>query len=268
MLHVTAAGDTNGDGYADFLVSDPVAGTNGFADLFYGGSKYVRFTGGSMQTPPSFTPDVKLGPSSDGAAGIGDFNGDGYSDVANTSAISGSVGNNDKVLVTFGGPAISGLPDLTIQPPSGANSFGEHLSELGDFNGDGADDLVVAAPDTYYNGTAGYVPGEIFLYYGGTNRTSGSTITTPDGHLWGIQHYSSADYAGVSVSSPGDVNGDGYNDLLFGAPYGITTNAGHSGWVALYLGTPGSIGSPVDTIWGKSGATVYLGYGMSGIDGR
>ena len=103
--------------------------------------------------------------------------------------------------------------------------LGGSVSSAGDINGDGFDDLIVGAP---LGDDAGYNAGEAYVIFG---RTSGFGTTVGDDErqvidLTGlsaaegfiIQGHRIGDNAGRSVSSAGDINGDGFDDLMVGAP--------------------------------------------------
>src|SRR5262245_34775568 len=135
-------------------------------------------------------------------ASAGDVNGDGFDDVIIGANFYPSEGGQGRAYLYFGGPAIDSMADLVFPYPlAGIGWFGISVASAGDFNGDGYSDIIVGAR---YSGA-----GKAFIYYGGP-----SLHTTPDLTLTG----ESAGWFGNSVASAGDINGDGYGDVIVGAP--------------------------------------------------
>ncbi len=138
----------------------------------------------------------------------GDVNGDGYADV-----IVGAFGYK-RAYIYFGGLSMNNAADVTMQEewPSSNVVFGFSVSSAGDVNGDGYSDVIV--------GDKGYSSdkGRAYIYFGGSSMNN-----APDDSIIGE---ASGDLFGASVSS-GDINGDGYADVIAGA-YGYSTNTGRA----------------------------------------
>jgi hypothetical protein len=246
----SAAGDVNADGYADLLVgakgSDAAGIEFGAAYLFLGGSTFdttadVTYVGD--ETYDYF-----------GAArGAGDFNGDGYRDVAIGAPQSGLGGPLGRVIVYFGAPlaSIDATPDATITGETDDDGFGYALAVPGDVNGDGFPDLLVGAPN--YDGfAAGGLDGRAYLYLGGAGA---SFDTTADWSVTG----SRAAVLGLSTGGC-DVNSDGFSDVLVGEP------SATDGRVYVYNG-----GASIDmtsdaTLSGTSGAAESYGHSIGCTD--
>jgi len=200
---VAGAGDVDGDGFDDVLVADFAANT-------YAGQVHVHHgspTG--VTTSPGTTLDGAVSYAQFGAAvdGAGDVDNDGFDDV-----IVGAIGNSSVSCEAevFHGSAsgLSTTASATLTGTLGTN-FGRQVAGLGDVNADGYDDVVVGAPNdgTSFHGLAG-------LYLGsadGTQTTSESDATgiTPGSRL------------GSDVAGAGDVDGDGFNDIIVSAGYGF-----------------------------------------------
>ncbi len=190
----------------------------------------------------------------------GDVNADGFSDflVGAPGWDNGLLANTGRVFL-FRGASIGIEPTpvwdaISIAPLA---NFGHCVSTAGDVNGDGYDDVIIGAP--YYNNGSGD-EGRVYLYYG---------TSAPGGYLQGSPAWSTASafadsHYGWSVAGAGDVNGDGYDDVLVGAPdYEGFANPTNSGAAYLYLGSASGPGAaPADAFFGASAAE-YLGYCVS-----
>jgi hypothetical protein len=238
--------DLNGDGYADVVV-----GAGGWNNST--GKVYV-YVGGPTGATTSLTlltslagPDGANGDFGDMVAPAGDVNGDGYSDfmVAGEGFSSGT----GRVYVYLGGKTLS-TPDITLTGQSGAHgNFGLAAAAVGDVNGDGYGDVVIGAKNFSNN------VGIAYLYLGGPNGlpTAPSVpIMAPDG---------AASAFAISVAGAGDVNGDGYGDVVIGA----NNVGGGVGKAYLYLGgAAGLATTPSTTFTNPVMATASFGYAVAG----
>ena len=279
---VSSAGDVNGDGYDDLIIGAYLADPNGDSNagetyIVYGGASPPG-TGGrfNLSTLDGSNGFILTGIDANDQSGrsvssAGDVNGDGYDDL-----IIGANGGdpNGEIYVIYGGanaPGRDGVLDLSdldgtngfILTGIDANDFsGRSVSSAGDVNGDGYDDLIIGANRADPNGDG--EAGETYIVYGGASApgTGGRfNLSTLDGSngfiLNGIDAY---DRSGTSVSSAGDVNGDGYDDLIIGA-YGADGFVGETYIVYGGANAPGTGG--VLDLGALNGTN---GFTLTGID--
>ncbi len=182
------------------------------------------------------------GPIIDGMAGIavssaGDFDGDGLHDVligaSHEIFHDGEDGLPGDAYLVLGSDALAPVIDLAtadvhfegVFPRDGA---GHSASPAGDVNGDGLHDLLIGAPSTYWP-----IPGETYLVLGRAAPAANFLLETADTRIQGVANQG---WAGISVSGACDVNGDGFSDILIGAP--STFGGGSAGEAFLLYGAP------------------------------
>jgi hypothetical protein len=235
---VSSAGDVNGDGIDDMIVGAPVSdigGSNsGAAYVIYGqsGSDRVTLDLSNLTASEGF---LIAGDAAGDSAGIsvssaGDVNGDGIDDliIGAPRGDNGGAGAGEAYVIYGIAGTNRGTVDLTglsasdgfvIQGDMAGDGAGRSVSSAGDVNGDGIDDMIIGA---YRGDDGGYNAGEAYVIYGieGTDRSTVdlTNLTASDGFV--IRGDAAYDQAGLSVSSAGDVNGDGIDDLIVGAPTG------------------------------------------------
>src|SRR5262245_4143863 len=140
-------------------------------------------------------------------AWVGDVNGDGYDDLLVGAFRYPEIQSVGQAYLYFGGPAIDSVADLVITPPSGGSGwFGVSVAPAGDFNGDGYADFIIGAQQSGLEGKA-------FIYYGGPSLDATQYFTLR-GESTGL-----LTAFGASVGSAGDVNEDGFDDVIVGAPW-------------------------------------------------
>ncbi|MBN1349598.1 FG-GAP repeat protein [candidate division KSB1 bacterium] len=105
-----------------------------------------------------------------------------------------------------------------------AERIGYHLHTAGDVNGDGFDDFLIG---TFHNSSRGFNSGAAYLILGGESWQNNRVLTSADARFIGASEY---DAVGYYLGGGGDINGDGYDDMLIGAPAGdenVFENPGH-----------------------------------------
>jgi len=209
---VASAGDVNGDGYSDVIVGawlydDGVNADEGRAFVYHGGPDGLKTT--ETWTVESDQADARLGFHISGIASAGDVNGDGYSDVILGAAYYDNGETDEGRAFVYYGSA-TGLPitpNWTAESNQANALFGACVAAAGDVNGDGYSDVIIGAWQ-YTNGEAN--EGKAFIYYGSAAGLSLTANWTAENNLAGSSF-------GFSVASAGDVNADGYSDVIIGA---------------------------------------------------
>jgi hypothetical protein len=222
-------GNVNADDYADIIVGAPnYSETNqGAVFLFHGDA-----TGPPSVPQWTWTCDQDSAQCGRAVAAAGDVDGNGFDDVLVGAPSYGETSADEGAAFLFLGSA-TGLPDQPAWSVYGGQtdaSFGSAVNTAGDVNGDGFDDVLVGAPAYACAGDAG---GALFLYLG----SSGGLPTTPSQRLCGVQ--AGAGF-GAAVTTAGDVNADGYADVVVGAPFhdSTETTPDNKGTIYIYYGTP------------------------------
>ena len=272
---VSGAGDVNGDGFADLIVAahkaSPSGEKSGQAYLVFGSSRAFELDEDGRQVLDlsemsagqgveilGDAPFDRLGWS---ASAAGDINNDGYDDIV-IGAQHGDDGgvNAGEAYVIYGGlhfaagdaPVIS-LESLApeagfvVQTPGAGNS----LAGGGDFNDDGVADFIIGGVAGEPGGGA---PGGSYVIFGGNTSLGAiqdgrqvfdpSMIDASEGFF--IRGETSSDSPGESVASLGDVNGDGIDDILMGAPNARVEGGQSSGEAYVVFGSDSGFGSDLD----------------------
>lgn len=238
---VDGAGDVNGDGFDDLIVgSNGVSSNSGAAYIYYGSATGVSSVGMTTLTGAA---NSQFGFA---VSSAGDINRDGYDDVLVGAFALGSPDNVGAVYVYHGATTgLSTVPAATLAGAGTLAGFGIDVENAGDVNDDGYADIIVGA--STYNGNTGYAA----VYHG-----SASGISTPAALV--LSGAATLENFGASVGTAGDVNADGFSDVVIGA-WGAGAYSGQA--QVFHGGITGLTGVAAVTIAGPAGS--YFGHSVS-----
>lgn len=262
---VASAGDVNGDGLADIVIGALGMDSPGGIDA---GSAFVILGAEGLGTSGSIDLSALNGTNGfrlDGLAagdwcglavsGAGDINGDGFADIVIGAPAADPLGRlgSGETFVVFGGPSVGASGSVDLGSLSGVDGFvvtgidsgdlsGISVSAAGDVNADGFDDLIIGAYGAQpFTGPS--KAGESYLIFGGpgVGSTGSIAVGVLDSStgiiLNGVHQY---DGSARSVSTAGDVNGDGFADVIVGAPRADPLARSSAGEAYVVYGPPRS----------------------------
>ena len=308
---VSGAGDVNGDGIADLLIGAPFADPNSGVGNGDEGASYIVFGGlanlndlddddGSadgridlanisagqglrLDGATAFTDDQ----SGQSVALVGDVNGDGFDDVLVGARFADPNGTNTSegaAYLVFGREPglftaasldlanLSGLEGTRFDGVAAADQAGRAVNGLGDVNGDGFADIVIAAPTADPNGI--FSSGSAYVVFGKSAFGPSSDLSSLNGaNGFRLDGLRGSDYTGISVSGAGDINGDGFDDILIGASLFDRLGASNVGAAYVVFGKGSGFDAVIDlgSLDGDDGFRIegaasgdFLGRGVSG----
>ena len=208
---VASAGNVNGDEYDDIIIG----ADNSDEEADGAGKAYIHLGGASISQIPYWEATGELEYENFGkcVAPAGDVNNDGLDDVAIGAPESDEAHDEaGKIYIFLGGIPMNRNPFFEILGESREDEFGAAVASAGNVNGDGFDDIIVGS---LFNDAGGKNAGKAYVFLGGATM-NGTTFWTRTGER-------NEDRFGYSAASAGDVNSDGYDDVIIGA---IANDAG------------------------------------------
>ena len=276
-LSVSNAGDINNDGIDDLIIGTYEADPNGKENA---GQSYVIFgkknvgSGGTfnLSNLNSTNGFAINGIAAGNESGIsvsngGDINGDGIDDliIGASRAPANGVFQAGQTYVLFGETNVASSGTFNLSDLNGTNGFAingitensfssSSVSNAGDVNADGIDDLIIGAPDG----------GQAYVVFGGTNVGKSGSLNLSD--LNGTNGFTipGGGAIGLSVSSAGDINNDGVDDLIIGAPFASPNGIPGAGQSYVLFGGP-NIGVSTLNLTGTAGADTLVGTASNNI---
>ncbi|WP_052055233.1 FG-GAP repeat protein [Myxosarcina sp. GI1] len=236
---VSGAGDINGDGFADLIVTASSFSNGGEAYIIFGRESgfTTDFDLTSLNGNNGFKIQGKNKNDNFGAtvSNAGDVNGDGLNDliVGAFSVDVNDVDNTGEAYIIFGREngfaadfdltSLDGNNGFTVGGIKQGDSLGLGVSNAGDVNGDGFDDLIVGASG-FEVGPKYSSQGEAYIIFGGGDFDANFDLTSLNGNNgFRVRGLNQSNFLGREISSAGDVNGDGFDDIIIGVP---NSNAG------------------------------------------
>jgi hypothetical protein len=259
-----AVGDFDGDGYADLAIGVPGEAVDAFAGagavhVIYGTVDKLTVTGNQMftQNYGSIQDDAEQGDHFGQTLAAGDFNGDGYDDLAIGVPYEdlGAIDNAGAVNVIYGsGGGLTEYNDqLWHMDTDGVLDFAEEGDQFGsalaagDFDDDGYDDLAIGVPYKDF-GTLEDV-GSVHIIYGTASRLSADGNQRWHQNIYGIEGSAGEDDHFGWALAAGDFDGDGCDDLAIGVPGEDIGSIESAGAVNVIYGSVGGLFYSGDQLW-------------------
>jgi hypothetical protein len=249
---ICGAGDVNGDGFADVLVTERhferAHRSVGAVFLYLGSAR-------GLAPEPAWSAEGEVSGASFGRslAGLGDVNADGFGDVLVVEPTrSHRFPEEGAAHLYLGSRAgLARAPAWTVYGGCEGAYLGLYAGRAGDVNGDGFDDIVLGVP--HWNRPATEA-GAIRLYFGGPSGPH----PNPD---WTVEGRKEHESLGWIACGAGDVNGDGFDDIVAGAPFHQSGGVVARGRASLYPGGPNGPGPRPK--WSTEGVSSFGRYGYS-----
>jgi len=248
VFDVSGAGDVNDDGIDDVIVGtfgDDAGGVNaGAAYIFFGSELLPSSIDASVADVKIIGEDAGDNFGSLTATAAGDVNNDGIDDViVGAGGDDAGGGNAGAAYIIFGSTSLpafidASAADVKIIGEDANDYFGYSASAAGDVNNDGIDDVIVASRNEDAGGNAA---GAAYIIFGSTSLPALLDASNANVKLIGED---ANDNFGHNVSGAGDVNNDGFDDVIVGA-YAEDAGGAAAGAAYVFFGSE-SLGATID----------------------
>ena len=249
-----ASGDVNGDGYSDVIAGAPLHPDG----VGYGGAVYIYYGGANgLPSIPSWqAPSPSTGAYFGASVAAADVNNDGYDDVIVGAPKYGA--DNHGAMYVYHGSANGPSPtaDWTIASSKNDEAYGSVVANAGDVNNDGYEDVAMSS-SAHSNGQTS--EGGAWIFHG-------SATGLPANPSWSMELNQTGMLFGQSISSAGDINNDGYGDIVVGAPNAGNQSAGRA---YIYMGSATGLPSTYARELGPGATYSYVGeaVGTANVNG-
>jgi hypothetical protein len=290
---VSSAGDVNGDGWTDMIIS---AHFQSVGSLALAGKTYVIYGGAWLSSKQTISLGNVGGTNAEGIPGFvlsgweageesgtsvssaGDFNGDGLADLLvgaiynnaggqNSGATYVVLGKTDNTAVNLSSVK-NNIGGFVIKGENAQDKVGVSVSSGGDINGDGLGDIIIGAI-IENTGTTQTQRGKTYVVFG---RTSGNATIDLGQIASGIGGFAivsntNTEQSGHSVSSAGDINGDGLADIILGAPYSPVDGGASTGRSYVVYGKASTTNVSLTDVTNNIGGFAIIGQGAQDLSG-